>query len=100
MGAAAGQTGDRAPDSPHPWKIPPAIWAFVKETPNSRGHRERQVVTAFFIADAEFVACLPPFFSVWRDAAPPRAGLSEQMCEFVAKRAIDLVGAVFAKPQI
>jgi len=100
VGAAAGQTRDRAPDSAHPWKIASAIWAFVKESPNSRRHRERQVVTALLMADTEFVARLPPFFSVRRDAAPPRPELSEQMCEFMAKRAINLVGAVFAQPQI
>jgi len=46
-------------------------------------------VAALLIGDFQIAASLPPFGSMWQDAATASAKLSENMSEFVAQRAID-----------
>ena len=55
---------------------------------------QRQRVAASFARDAEVRAGLPPLGTVGGDAAFFRAGLGDQMCEFVAQRALGLAGKV------
>jgi hypothetical protein len=46
-------------------------------------------MTASFVSDREIAAGLLPFRAMRRNSMPPGAKLCEQMCQLVAKRAID-----------
>jgi hypothetical protein len=70
--------------------------AAIEQTPRAPRDREWKGVAALLIGDAEIAARLSPLRSVWRDAAPFRAEVSQQMRELVPQRAIDLFCAVVA----
>jgi len=57
-------------------------------------------MAAWFVCNAEFGTCSPPFRTMRRDAASTRACLCEEMREFMAKRSVDLGGSMFSEPWI
>lgn len=97
MRAAARQTRNRAANPADPSKIAAAIRTFVKKTPRAFCNGERQIVAAFFIANAKIAASLVPFGSMRQKAAPTHPKLREKMCELMTKRAIDFRFSVFRK---
>jgi hypothetical protein len=49
-------------------------------------------VAALLVGDSQVAASLPPFGSVWQEAAMAGTKLSENMSEFVSQSAIDFSG--------
>jgi hypothetical protein len=47
-------------------------------------------VATFLARDPQVAACLLPFPPMRRNAAPPRAKLSQQMSQFVSQGAVNL----------
>ena len=76
---AAGQTRDRASDSPRARKIDQTIWAAINKTPDAFMPREGEIVTTLFVADAEIVARRAPFQTVRQDAPPAGTKLREKV---------------------
>jgi hypothetical protein len=54
--------------------------------------REGKIVAALLVGDSQVAASLPPFGSVWQEAAMAGTKLSENMSEFVSQSAIDFSG--------
>jgi hypothetical protein len=100
MRAATGQAGDGAFDPAHSRKILAAIWATVEITRRPPADRERKIVTTLFIRDAEISAGAAPLPPMRPDFSSPGSKLSEQMRQFVAKRAFEFIGAVIAQARI
>jgi hypothetical protein len=57
-------------------------------------------VAASLVADAKIMAGLAPLGAVRSDAAASDTELRQQVCQLVAKGALDLCGIMFAQPRI
>src|SRR5438046_9721253 len=83
MRAATGKTCDSAHNPTDPGKIALALRTFVHVPPSAFADFERKIVAALLVGDSQIGARLTPFGSVWQDAAPASAKLSEHMSELV-----------------
>src|SRR5205807_9671728 len=92
MRAATGKTCDSAHNPTDPGKIALALRTFVHVPPSAFADLERKTVAALLVGDSQIAASLPPFGSVWRDAAPASPKLSGTMSGFVSQRSIDFSG--------
>jgi len=84
MRAATGKTCDSAHNPTDPGKISLALRTFVHVPPSAFADFERKIVAALLVGDSQIAASLPPFGSVWQDAATGSAKLSENMSDFVS----------------
>ena len=89
---AAGQTRNRAFDSPDARKIEKTIRAFVNESSRPCAGGEGEIVAALFVADPQIMASRPPLVSMRQDVASTDTKLSEEMRELVTKCPFDFHG--------
>jgi len=62
--------------------------------------RERKIVRALLVPQSEIDAGAAPFLPMRRDPAASGALMREQVREFVAQRAIDLIVTEFAQARV
>src|SRR5439155_16225609 len=87
--SAAGETGDRPTDAPHPRKFLATIWATIDQPRGKRSRCKRQIMTALLVGDSQIAARDAPLAAVRQNSATASAKLRENMSEFVSQSAID-----------
>ncbi len=90
---AAFQAGDRAAEWPHPIVMAPAMGALILVTRPLAGPRQREIVAALLIFEAQVPARLTPFRAVGCDLPPPRAIPRDQVRQLMAQRFLDFFHA-------
>ena len=98
--AAAAQACGTAPERLHPRERHTAACAAVMMAACHHAARQRQVVRALFIRQAEIAARLSPLRAVRCDPASARALVREEVREFVSESALDFRVAEFTQPRI
>ena len=95
--AAAGEAGGFSAQWAHAAQFHGAVRAAVEMAGADLPTREREVVAALFIREAEVAAGLLPLASVGCNAAASGAVMREQVGEFVPQRAVDFSVAEIAE---